>query len=192
MKRELIAFFILILLFQTHLNAQEIKEKSFWGSVELMYGIGLRESGKSISYTIKNRKDYGGVLDVTSIRIKAGYYIKPQLSVGMGTGIFTYSGTSKLIPVFADIRYYIKKLRSLYTFADVGASFFDFGNVSKGFITDLGVGYKIRLGKNFSLNPSIGYNLFAGKGKIWGDLPEQIKNESRIRHSIFAGLSFEF
>ncbi|MDR2010343.1 MAG: hypothetical protein LBQ22_07665 [Bacteroidales bacterium] len=27
---------------------------------------------------------------------------------------------------------------------------------------------------------------------VQGDLPGQIKNESRIRHSILAGLSFEF
>jgi hypothetical protein len=191
MKKKFLIITALV-LFQMNLIAQDVKEKSFWGSVELIYGIGLQEKGKNISYTFKSRKDYGEVLDVTNLRIKAGYYIKPKLSIGIGTGLYTYNGTSKLIPVFADIRYYLKKARELYAFTDIGGSFFNFGNISRGFVADLGAGYKIRLGKKISLNPSIGYNLFAGKGSMWGNSPAQIIYESRTRHSIFAGLAFEF
>jgi hypothetical protein len=195
MKIRLSAVLFLI-LFQIHLNAQDVKgvakEKSFWGSVEFAYGVALVENGRDdYKYSIKNTND-AGVFDVTRLRLKAGYRITPKFSLGAGTGICTYSGLTKLIPIYADVRYHVTKLPGLYAFADIGASFFDSGNVSKGFLTDLGAGYKIRMGKKFSLNPSIGYNLLICKG--WKNIVDlQTKrNETRVRHSVFAGLAFEF
>jgi hypothetical protein len=194
MRIKVFILFALIIIFQTNLNAQSVQDKSLWGSIEVGYGLGLKESGKNgYTYSLKNRKNEGN-LDVTNFRLKGGYYIAPRFSIGAGMGIYTYNGITKAVPIFADFRYLINTLPNLYTFADIGASFFSFGNVSKGFLSDLGAGYKIRLGKNFSLNPLVGYNLLVCKGWSWTNISGDQVNiyETRIRHSIFAGLTFEF
>ncbi|MDR0558653.1 MAG: hypothetical protein LBG92_00645 [Prevotellaceae bacterium] len=191
--RNLYYIIFLLFLFQ-NINAQDTKtqslnDKKLWGSVEIKYGIGLFETGKSENHGFYS-KNYG-YMQVSSMLLKTGYYVTPQLSLGAGIGTANYSGyMADMMPVFADIRYLFTKLPKLYAFADIGGSFF----IEKGFISDLGIGYRIVLGKRRSVNPSLSYNLTAyrqtyRKFPIFVDIPAP---ENRVRHSLCLSVAFEF
>ncbi|MDR0560453.1 MAG: hypothetical protein LBG92_09790 [Prevotellaceae bacterium] len=153
MKLKLLGILILI-LFQTNLNAQDYEEtpKTFWGSVEAGFG-GMIKFGKE-----RESDKIGGMIN---LGLTAGYYFTPQLSLGAGTGLynFFYDDRLQMIPVFANIRYHVRKFSECYVFSSVGVSLFNFRNTTHGFLLEVGTGYKISIGKRISFNPMIGYNL---------------------------------
>jgi hypothetical protein len=183
-----------LFLFPMSLNAQDVKslgKRSFWGDIEIGYGLSMSDNGKNIDYSYKNGDSR---LSMADLRIKTGYYLTPQFSLGVGIGICNYINPGKIqtIPVFADIRYHFERLPELYTFADIGASFFNLRNLNHGFISDIGAGYEIHLGKRCTLTPSIGYNLVVYNNRPYGIFDNQFSDETRIRHSICARLAFGF
>jgi hypothetical protein len=188
MKKSLLLI-VAFVLFQTYSNAQDVQNvekksfwRSLWGSVEVGYGRSLE-------------KDYSGYnMYLASLRAKIGYYITPQFSLGVGIGLNGYHNYPiNTVPVVLDIRYHpIKTLPRLYAYADIGASVIDSYETdlktlfTPGFLSDMGLGYKIRLGKRTSLNPAVGYNLFSGSLRHY-DYTEHI-----TRHTIFLRLGFQF
>jgi hypothetical protein len=183
-----------LLLFQMNLNAQDVKcveNRSFWGNIEIGYGLSVSDNGKNSDYNYKNGDSR---LSMANLRLKTGYYLTPQFSLGVGIGICNYiiPGKIQTIPVFADIRYYFERLPKLYTFVDIGASFFNLKNLNRGFISDIGAGYEIYMGKRCILTPSIGYNQVVYNSRPYGISDNQFPDETRIRHSICTRLAFGF
>jgi hypothetical protein len=171
-----------LLLFQiNNLNAQDAK--SFWGSIETGYGWNMRDNG-NIGGNMKFRIFDG---DMRNLCLKAGYYLLPRLSLGAGFGLRHYNvGITNTLPVFVDVRYHPKSLSGLYAYFDAGASIGGKeSSFTKGFVSDAGLAYKIRLGKRTSLNPSIGYNLFAYSFKMLA------VTETRYKHTIYLQLGFQ-
>jgi hypothetical protein len=190
MKRKLLIITALV-LFQMNIKAQDIQNaetksfwKSLWGGVEVGYGRSFE-------------KDYSGYnMYLASLRVKIGYYITPQFSLGAGIGLNGYHNYSiNTLPVVLDIRYHpIKTLSGLYAYADIGASVsdsFTTGDFTSGFLSDMGLGYKIHLGKRTSLNPAVGYNLFVSSLRVYNFV--NYSYTYRItRHTIFLRLGFQF
>jgi hypothetical protein len=181
-------------LFQINLNAQDIQNtenrsfwQSLWGSVEVGYGRSF-ENG------------YGGYnMYLASLRAKMGYYLSPRFSLGVGVGLNGYHNYQiNTLPVVLDIRYHpVKTLSNLYVYADIGASVIDsYGtelrtDFTSGFLSDMGLAYKIRLGKRIFLNPAVGYNLFASVPRVHND-GNSSYTERITRHTIFLRLGFQF
>jgi hypothetical protein len=162
---------------------QDVKEKSFWGSAELGYGWNMRDNGKSGDMNL--RISDGGM---RSLRLKAGYYLMSRFSLGAGLGLRYYNtGNLNTLPIFPDIRYHIKSLPELYAYTDIGASLEGTDKAfTSGSMLDIGVAYKIRLGKRISLNPAIGYNLFKYSREFL------LLPEKRLKHTVFLQLGFQF
>ena len=186
---------ILILFLASVVDAQQPQQqKRLWGSIELGWGTGLVETGQSRTHYRKS--DYG-TMSVINTRVKAGYYVSPNLSLGAGIGAGNYLGYEiRSVPIFADIRWHFAKSPFLFAFADVGGSFFQDTFIDKGFVSDLGVGYRVTFGKRCSLNPSVGYNLIAyrqGYRNLYiVEEPNMRQPENRVRHSICFTVTFEF
>jgi hypothetical protein len=187
MKKKFLIITALV-LFQMNLNAQDIQNaesKSFWGSLWGSVEVGY---GRSFE------KDYSGYnMYLASLRGKIGYYITPQFSLGAGIGLNGYHNyTINTLPVVLDIRYHpIKTLSGLYTYADIGASVSDSFNFTSGFLSDMGLGYKIRLGKRTSFNPAVGYNLFVSSPRVYNFVGYSYTYRI-TRHTIFLQLGFQF
>ena len=135
-------------------------------------------------------------MEVANTRLKAGYYVSPNLSLGAGIGAGNYTGYKiNTVPVFADVRWHFTKSPKLFAFADIGASFFGGGFRDKGFVSEIGVGYRLEFGKRCSINPSVGYNLIAYR-QTYRNLvlldPNASDAENRVRHSICLTVAFEF
>jgi hypothetical protein len=183
-----------LLLVQMGLSAQDVKylgNRSFWGNIEVGYGLSIADNRKDNDYNYKNGDSR---LSMANLRLKTGYYLTPLFSLGIGIGICNYINPGKIqtIPVFADIRYHFEKLPKLYVFTDIGASFFNLKNLNHGFISDIGAGYEIHLGKRCILTPSIGYNLVVYNSRPYDISDNQFSNETCIRHSICARLALGF
>jgi hypothetical protein len=179
---SILVFFVLI-WFQTNLTAQDIK--SLWGSVEIGYGWNMRDNG-NIAGSIKPQFFDG---NMRTLYLKSGYYLFPRFSLGAGFGLRHYNvGRINTLPIFVNVRYHIiKSLPQLYTYADIGASVASKGSAyTSGFVSDIGLSYKIHLGKRTSLNPSIGYNLFAYSINILA------VTDDRTKHTVYLQLGFQF
>ncbi|MDR1595049.1 MAG: hypothetical protein LBS43_11290 [Prevotellaceae bacterium] len=182
MQIKALGLLALMIMFKTNLNAQEVK--SFWGSVEAGYGWNMRDNG-NIGGDIKSSIFDG---DMRTLYLKTGYYLLPRFSLGAGFGLRHYNvGITNTLPVFVDVRYHLKSLPEVYTYVDVGAAIAgDESDFTSGFMSDVGLAYKIRLGKRMSLNPSIGYNLFAYSLKVL------TITEKRTKHTVYLQLGFQF
>ncbi|MDR2465935.1 MAG: hypothetical protein LBD35_00965 [Prevotellaceae bacterium] len=185
---------IVFALFWAGAAVAQQKQKTLWGSIEVGYGTGIVETGTSGTHY---RASKYGFMEVTNTRLKAGYYISPNLSLGAGIGAGNYTGYDiRAVPVFADIRWHFTKSPNLFAFADIGASLFRHEFIDKGFVSELGAGYRVTFGKRCSLNPSVGYNLIAYRQGYRNMLPSPYpgrgKPENRVRHSICLTIAFEF
>jgi hypothetical protein len=177
---------IAFVLFQTLSNAQEVQNterksfwKSTWRSIEVGYGKSFKNDYSQYKYNMYSM----------SFRAKTGYYLTPQFSLGIGVGLNEYRNYPTTPALFmVDIRYHpIKILPNLYTYADIGGSFYKI-SLTSGFLSDIGLGYKIRLGKRVSLNPAVMYSFFSSSSGTYNyDDTERVK-----RHTIFLQLGIHF
>jgi hypothetical protein len=81
--KNLFIFSIFLLVVQNCLLAQNVNNKTLWGEIELGYGFSLSDQSKSYNLSYNN---FSGRMYMASIRAKAGYYITPQFSLGLGIG----------------------------------------------------------------------------------------------------------
>jgi hypothetical protein len=176
---------IILLATQNCLLAQQVNSKKFWGEVALGYAWSLADNGKS--YDLPHNNFYGNMY-MANWRIKAGYYITPQFALGAGLGMNGYHNFNiNTLPVFVDVRYHLKNIPQLFSYADVGIPIASSDPpLTFGFMADIGFGYRFALGKRIALNPSVGYNVFCYSQNIGNE------SETRSRHSIFLQLGFEF
>lgn len=167
--------------------------KTFWGEVTLGYGRSLGDYGKS--YDVLHRD--GDNMYMVSLKAKAGYYVTPQLSLGVGAGLGGYHNPRfNTLPVFAEVRYSVKPVPQLFSYLNVGTSLSAlgaFGAFGSGAIMEAGAGYSIKLGKRTALNPAIGYNVLLYRQAFTEFLSDVVLyTEARHRHTIFLQLGFEF
>ncbi|MDR1764210.1 MAG: outer membrane beta-barrel protein [Dysgonamonadaceae bacterium] len=171
--KKAVLFLFGIALFAS-LQAQNAAH-SLWYGFSASYGKTLADvsGGQSLDF---NNPYYADA------RLTIGYNLTPAFSLGIGAGIAGYhSPVVNVIPLFADVRYSFSK--SLFAYADAGPALSNggTGNATSKFFTDFGLGYKIKLGKNLSLTPSIGYNLLS-YDMDWGDVSA---TDHRLRHSLY-------
>jgi hypothetical protein len=128
-----------------------------------------------------------------SVKVKAGYYVLPQLSLGVGVGLSGYHNPLiNTLPVFAEVRYNVKRIPRLFSCLNAGASFGS-GAFSSGGIVGAGVGYSIKTGRRTALNISVGYDALLYKQIVVYLFTDEVAySEMRHRHTMFLQLGFEF
>jgi hypothetical protein len=161
--------------------SQEKRNEGFWGNVEYAYGIGLSDKGDSYDITRSNTNLY-----THSLRGVVGYYIYPQFSIGVGTGISGYHNPNiNTVPLFVDFRYSLKETaKSIYFYSDLGSSISLDSHYNSGFLVEIGGGYKFPISQKLSLTPALGYNLITYK--------QDIPSEKRVRNSVFIKIGISF
>jgi hypothetical protein len=189
MKKKF-AIFLALVMIQGGLLAQN--RKTFWGEVALGYGQGLGDYGKSYDFANSSTTN----MYAMSLTAKVGYYVLPQLSLGVGVGIAGYHNpTINTLPVVVEGRYNVKAVPRLFSYLNAGASLPSLlsGAFSSGTTIGVGAGYSIKLGKRTALNPSVGYNvLLYRQEQVELFSQEVLYRETRHRHTIFLQLGFEF
>jgi hypothetical protein len=182
--KKLFVIFITLSATQISLSAQD--RKTLWGEVTLGYGRSLGDYGKSYDMPADN-------MYMASLNAKVGYYVMPQLSLGVGVGLSGYHNPIiNTLPVFAEARYSVKRAPKLFAYLNAGASLGG-GAYSSGATIGAGAGYSIKLGRRIALNPSIGYNALLYKQVATALFSQEVLySEARRRHTIFLQLGFEF
>lgn len=108
----------------------------------------------------------------TSLRFTVGYFVNPNISLGLGVGNDNFrEPVINTFPIFADFRGILSPSESsLFGFYKVGYGFKMGKQYDQGFINNAGIGYQIALGSNFIV-PSIGYHRldFKQKGSFMSD-----------------------
>ncbi|GHT52446.1 hypothetical protein AGMMS49982_12700 [Bacteroidia bacterium] len=181
--KKLFIFAIALLAVQNCLLAQANNNKTLFGEIELGYGFGLSDQSTSYNLSYDN---FSGRMYLANFRAKAGYYLTPQISLGLGIGLNGYHNTNiNTLPVVIDLQYHLKSMSNLFTYVNIGASIAPSDAYTSGFVSDIGLGYRITLGKRI-LKPSVGYDLFRYSQNLG------IDSETHIRHTLFMRLGFEF
>jgi hypothetical protein len=182
--KNLFILSIYLLIIPNGLFSQNTNDKTLWGEVDLGYGFSLADRGKSYNLSYN---DFSEKMYLASIRVKAGYYITPQLSLGAGLGLDGYHNTNiNTFPVFIDLQYRLKSIPKLFAYVNGGASVALSDAYTSGFISGIGMGYRVALGKRIILKPSIGYDLFLYSQNLG------VSSETRSRHTLSMRLGFEF
>lgn len=173
MQKFLISLFLLS--FFSSLSYSQTNHR-LWGGLEVGYGLSLSDRGDNykVSY------DGDTKMTISSLRGVVGYYVIPQLSVGVGIGFNSYTKPGlNTIPVCLDLRYHPLENKKFSINGNIGYTIATSENYFNGkFMSDISVGYKLlNLGK-LSLIPSFGYNFINYS-------VENKKKLNQSRHSLF-------
>lgn len=177
---KLVLIFIISIITLTNLQAQT--NNDFWGGIEVGYGLGLSDRGDS--YKISRGDGYK--MAYSSLRAVVGYYVLPNLSLGGGIGLGSYTNPSlNTVPVFLDLRFHpLEDNKNFILNGNLGYSIATSETDLKSkFQGEFSVGYKVlNLGK-ISLIPSLGYNYCSYS-------IEKLENGNQSRHSLFMRVGF--
>lgn len=124
-------------------------------------------------------------MSASSIRAIIGYYFVPQMSVGLGVGLNSYTKPGlNTLPVWLDLRYHpIEDNLNFVLNAGVGYSMITSEDALKGkFQADISAGYKVYNLKKISIVPAIGYNFCNYSLKD--------THRGQSRHSLFLKIGF--
>ncbi|MDR0560271.1 MAG: hypothetical protein LBG92_08865 [Prevotellaceae bacterium] len=154
-----IYFVILILFLFQNLKAQDMtvldksmNGKKLWGGFDIGFvGIPL-SSGGGFSDISSN------VFYTWRLRAKAGYYIMPRISLGLGIGL---TGEINTFPVFVNFHYLLSK--NWYAYTDIGGIVANNAFSQTGFMSETGFGYRLHVWRRFAINAALGYNLTSYK-----------------------------
>jgi hypothetical protein len=172
----------------------------FWLSMSGGYGWQFAEKGK------QDRIDPDNPKTMANFDFSLGYYLTPQFSLGLGIGANAYQNTKlTAFPVFIDLRYNFENLPRLFTYLDIGVplgaetastDFFGgfLGNYNhkykSGFLTNVGLGWRIPLNKTTTVRSSIDYQFFPFSTTHYeGD---NMLTNNMIKHSLSLQLGVEF
>lgn len=161
------------------------------------YNWGLNESGYHYSLSRHDMEMYGNSLHLTAF-----YKAAKRLSLGIGIGADRYESPSyNTFPLFVSGHYQLLPVRlpGGYVYSNLGYSIGREGNTTKGWLGDLGLGYKKMFRKHFGLNFQLGYNLKQFKGIptydvviIPGAEPDfevlYLGEKNSLRHSLSVGI----
>ncbi|MDR0711142.1 MAG: hypothetical protein LBF67_02185 [Prevotellaceae bacterium] len=185
-------FIVSIGLMITQIGFAAQNSKTFWGEVSLGYGRSIGDYGKNYDMLHSNADN----MYMASLKAKAGYYVIPQLSLGVGVGLSGYHNPNvNTLPVFLEARYNVKFLSGLFSFLNAGTSLsaLGVGAFQSGGIIGAGAGYSIKTGRRTALNISVGYDaLLYKQTAVYLFTDEVAYSEMRHRHTMFLQLGFEF
>ncbi|MDR0558654.1 MAG: porin family protein [Prevotellaceae bacterium] len=177
--RKLYITTILLFLFNS-VGAQDAKEQSV-NEEKLWFGLDFGLDTKRFNENKENEQESVSIENFThlwGVRLKAGYYLTPRISLGFGAGLNTKNRGS--LPIFLDFRYLPAK--KWYAYANVGGAVGGHEYERKsGFMSELGLGSRLRIWKRFAFNPSLGYNL----------LSYRFKENTFWKHTFAIRLGFE-
>ncbi len=150
MKKYLILVAFSFLLAATY--AQDLKQRDsfknegLFGIVKAGFGVPLsveRQNGDS------STEDSGSKSSVFSLNAIGGYYIIPELSVGLGFGLDgLHNPSANTFPIYGDVRYYVKQEgNTWYGLLNYGRNLKLSDGFKKGELIRLGIGYKFFTGK---------------------------------------------
>lgn len=146
--------FCVLFIISASISAQnlfEVKKKRFFSLTELgaLYGVGKKNVNSDIIHG-----SYGDYRGYTGrLRTMAGYFIKENLSVGLGIGLDGFhEPDNNTMPFFGDLRYYAKKRANTpYAMFNYGIFLKRNDSFKNGNFYELGIGYRLKLGKkNFA------------------------------------------
>ena len=150
------------------------------------YNLGFSEKGYDYHILRNNYHMLGN-----SLHLSALYDFTPSLSIGAGIGSDRYEEPGyNTFPVFATVHYIPVKnhIPNAYLYTNLGYALK--GEISRrGWLYDIGIGYKKMFRKHFGLNFQFGYNLKQFKIPYYYPVP---KDRSSIRHSLSFGFGFIF
>lgn len=141
---------ILLSFFQIAFAQNDISSennKGVFNITEIGYNRGIGKINYSDEIKVKN----GGY--VGRLRTIFGYFINPQLSLGVGAGLDGYHNpTYNTFPVLLDARYYFKSGDlSPFVNVDIGYSLKLGDPFQEGIYSGVGIGYKFLQGKKVNL-----------------------------------------
>lgn len=178
MKKILLLIF---LFFVSYSYSQD--RRKLWAGIEIGYGLSLSDSGGGydVSYGNDNKMSFSLIKGII------GYYINPEISIGAGIGINSYTKPGlNTIPLWLDIRYHPFTNKKIQINPGFGYTLVTSENDLKGkLLAELSVGYKLFKFKKISILPAIGYN-------FCNYSVEEIKSFSQSRHSLFMKVGMIF
>lgn len=167
--------------------------------IELDYhhNWGLGESGPNYHFSRRDMDMYGNSLHLTAF-----YKVAKRLSLGIGMGADRYESPGyNTFPLFVSGQYQLLPVRlpGGYVYSNLGYGIGSGGNVTKGWLWDLGIGYKKMFRKHLGLNFQLGYNLKQFRGIPTYDVVETPDTEpgfevlylgekNSLRHSVSVGI----
>ncbi len=97
-----------------------------------------------------------------SLRIGAGWFVNPHLSVGLGFGADRYEDPgANTFPLFLDFRGFLRNNSSTpFAFVNVGKTVAFSAAQEKGNLFETGLGYQLGLSRKTRLSCKIGYGFF--------------------------------
>lgn len=174
---------ILLLFIYSVFTLNSHPSNSFWGGLDIGYGLSLSDKGDIYKYSTNNENK----MTMSSVRAIFGYYLNQKLSIGLNLGLNSFSKpTVNTVPIMLDVRYHpISDNLSFFLQGDLGYSTLTSEEELKGkLVFDLSIGYKISQIGKMKISPSIGYNYFNYSLKQ--------PNLSQNRHSIIFRIGLYF
>lgn len=150
--KKLILMMIPLCIFFAQVSAQDrlkkdiYKNEGLFGIVKLGFGqpllVDYQQGHETTEVGSSNSSVY-------SLNVIGGYYIVPELSVGLGFGLDgLHNPSANTFPLYADLRYYSKdEGNSWYGLFDYGRTLKLSDGFKKGEMIRIGVGYKFFTGK---------------------------------------------
>lgn len=178
MKKILLLIFLFL-----GINLYSQENRKLWGAFEVGYGITLSDNGDLFDVNFgNNNKMY-----ISSLRAIIGYYIMPELSLGLGIGLNSYTKPGlNTLPIWLDVRYHPFLNKKFQINGDIGYAMATSENYLDGkLIADLSFGYELFKIKKIKIVPGIGYNFCNYSVK-------EMKNMNQSRHSFFLKIGVIF
>ena len=171
----------LFLIINLNLIAQEINREGYFNISKLGILVRMNETPATTGLSSNGNG--------TEISTLNGWNFNSHLAAGIGVGISTYvNPTITTIPVYADIRYYLKETRKTpYVFSNLGYGIVITDNREGDILFEAGAGWLLRLGKKTSLTPEIAYR--HQEYKILFNATDKIEAEV---NSISVGIGINF
>jgi hypothetical protein len=116
--------------------------RKLWGGLEVGYGLSISDKGGIYKYSYGNDTK----MSISYVRGILGYYIVPQMSVGIGIGLSSYTKPAvNTVPVCLDLRYHpVVNTHNLVLNGSLGYSLLTSENeLKEKILTDISVGYII-------------------------------------------------
>lgn len=157
-------------------NSYSQENRKLWGGIEIGYGISLSDTGDLSNVNFGSNNN----MFISSLKAILGYYVMPELSLGLGIGLNSYTKPGlNTLPMWLDVRYHPFFNKEFQINGDLGYTIATSESNRDGkFLADFSVGYALFKIKKAHIVPAIGYNFcnYSVKGT---------KKMNQSRHSLF-------
>lgn len=169
-------------------------QKAFHIEFDGQYFHGAKQTLMGETYEPEGATMYG-----FGFHLSGMYDFNERLSAGGGIGAEHYEYLwSNSYPIFGSLRYHpIQRLLPVYAYTNVGYGVVHNDQARRGWLFDLGVGYKHMFRRHFGLRFQLGYHLNEINGiEAVGQLGDMgvinFGKKSIVRHSIAFGIGVIF